>query len=197
MKKLFYSAFLLLAVSCTKAPVVEVTAGFTTNKDVYQVGEEVFIENTSVVKNDILALCKWEYDGEEGKTAHYGLEFEGLSFSTPGLYTITLTSYAEQGAGQDTYSKQICVVQENDTPWAFFTCPNLIKSGEEVMFMDGSHDDIGGIQTWYWTIGDLVYECEDPYVTFETPVTGLVVTLTVTDVYGANDSFSRTIDVIE
>ena len=32
---------------------------------------------------------------------------------------------------------------------------------------------------------------------FDAPVTGLVVTLTVTDYYGAKDSFSRTIDVIE
>lgn len=200
MKKLFYFAFLLVAVSCAKAPVAEVTAGFTTNKDVYQVGEEVIIENTTVVENDFLAFCEWEYDGEEEKQYHYGLEFEGLSFKTPGTYVITLTSYTEAHsavATKDTYSKTILVVDENDTPWAFFTCPDVIKVGEEVIFKDGSQDKIGGVQSWHWTIGDVVLNSEDAAMVFESPVNGLVVTLTVTDVYGASDSFSRTIDVIE
>ena len=200
MKKLFYFAFLLVAVSCAKAPVAEIKASFTTNKDVYQVNEEVIIENTTEVKNEILAFCEWEYDGEEDKKYHYGLELEGLSFKTPGEYVITLTSYTEAHspvATKDTYSKTIVVVDENDTPWAFFTCPDIIKVGEEVTFQDGSKDKIGGIRSWHWTIGEIVNESENASVVFEAPVTGLVVTLSVTDVYGAQDSFSRTIDVIE
>ena len=200
MKKLFYFAFLLVAVSCTKAPVAEITASFTTDRDVYLVGDEIFIENTTVVKNEILAFCEWEYDGEEEKQYHYGLEFEGLSFKTPGVYVITLTSYTEAHsavATKDTYSKTIVVVDENDTPWAFFTCPDVIKVGEEVLFKDGSKDTIGGIKSSHWTIGDTVFESEDAAMVFDAPVTELVVTLTVTDYYGAKDSFSRTIDVIE
>ena len=200
MKKLFYFAFLLVAVSCTKAPVAEITASFTTDKDVYLVGDEIFIENTTVVKNEILAFCEWEYGGEEEKQYHYGLELESLSFKNPGVYVITLTSYTEAHsvvATKDTYSKTILVIEENDTPWAFFTCPDVIKVGEEVLFKDGSKDTIGGIKSSHWTIGDTVFESEDAAMVFDAPVTGLVVTLTVTDYYGASDSFSRTIDVIE
>ena len=200
MKKLFYFAFLLVAVSCTKAPVAEITASFTTDRDVYLVGDEIFIENTTVVKNEILAFCEWEYGGEEEKQYHYGLELESLSFKNPGVYVITLTSYTEAHsvvATKDTYSKTILVVEENDTPWAFFTCPDVIKVGEEVLFKDGSKDTIGGIKSSHWTIGDTVFESEDAAMVFDAPVTGLVVTLTVTDYYGASDSFSRTIDVIE
>ena len=200
MKKLFYFAFLLVAVSCTKAPVAEITASFTTDRDVYLVGDEIFIENTTVVKNEILAFCEWEYGGEEEKQYHYGLELESLSFKNPGVYVITLTSYTEAHsvvATKDTYSKTILVIEENDTPWAFFTCPDVIKVGEEVLFKDGSKDTIGGIKSSHWTIGDTVFESEDAAVVFDAPVTGLVVTLTVTDYYGAKDSFSRTIDVIE
>ena len=200
MKKLIYFAFLLVAVSCSKAPVVHVTASFQTNKDVYRVGEEVIIENTSTVENDILAFCKWEYDGDEAKQYHYGLELEGVSYNTPGVYTITLTSYAEAKsvhAIEDTYSKTIVVVDENDTPWAYFTCPDVIRVGEEVLFQDGSKDSIGGVKSWSWKVGSEVYESDNVSVVFEAPVSGLVVTLTVTDVYGAKDSFSRTIDVIE
>ena len=200
MKKLFYFAFLLVAVSCTKAPVAEITASFTTDRDVYLVGDEIFIENTTVVKNEILAFCEWEYGGEEEKQYHYGLELESLSFKNPGVYVITLTSYTEAHsvvATKDTYSKTILVIEENDTPWAFFTCPDVIKVGEEVLFKDGSKDTIGGIKSSHWTIGDTVFESEDAAMVFDAPVTGLVVTLTVTDYYGASDSFSRTIDVIE
>ena len=200
MKKLFYFAFLLVAVSCTKAPVAEITASFTTDRDVYLVGDEIFIENTTVVKNEILAFCEWEYGGEEEKQYHYGLELESLSFKNPGVYVITLTSYTEAHsvvATKDTYSKTILVIEENDTPWAFFTCPDVIKVGEEVLFKDGSKDTIGGIKSSHWTIGDTVFGSEDAAMVFDAPVTGLVVTLTVTDYYGASDSFSRTIDVIE
>ena len=200
MKKLFYFAFLLVAVSCTKAPVAEITASFTTDRDVYLVGDEIFIENTTVVKNEILAFCEWEYGSEEEKQYHYGLELESLSFKNPGVYVITLTSYTEAHsvvATKDTYSKTILVIEENDTPWAFFTCPDVIKVGEEVLFKDGSKDTIGGIKSSHWTIGDTVFESEDAAMVFDAPVTGLVVTLTVTDYYGASDSFSRTIDVIE
>ena len=113
MRKLFCSVLILAAVACSKAPVVEVTAAFTTNKDVYQVGEEVFIENNSNVVNDILAFCKWECEGAEGDPVHYVLNLESLTYNTPGIYTIKLTSYAEAGAGKDTYSKQILVTDEN------------------------------------------------------------------------------------
>jgi len=197
MRKLFCSVLILAAVACSKAPVVEVTAGFTTNKDVYQVGEEVFIENTSQVVNDILAFCKWECEGAEGEPVHYVLDLESLTYGTPGFYTITLTSYAEAGAGQDTYSKKILVTDENDTPWAFFECPVVVKVGEEVLFEDKSADDIGGVNSWRWEINGQVYEIQSPLVIFDAPASGVAVTLTVTDVYGASDSFTRTIDIIE
>jgi PKD repeat protein len=197
MRKLFCSALILAAVACSKAPVVEVTAAFTTNKDVYQVGEEVFIENHSNVVNDILAFCKWECEGAEGEPVHYVLNLESLTYNTPGIYTIRLTSYAEAGAGQDTYSKQILVTDENDTPWAFFECPAVVKVGEEVLFEDKSADNIGGVNSWHWDINGQVYEIQSPLLVFDAPATGVTVKLTVTDVYGASDSFSRIIDIIE
>jgi PKD repeat protein len=197
MRKLFCSALILAVVACSKAPVVEVTAAFTTNKDVYQVGEEVFIENTSNVVNDILAFCIWECEGAEGDPVHYVLNLESLTYNTPGIYTIKLTSYAEAGAGQDTYSKQILVTDENDTPWAFFECPAVVKVGEEVLFEDKSADNIGGVNSWHWDINGQVYEIQSPLLVFDAPATGVTVKLTVTDVYGASDSFSRIIDIIE
>jgi PKD repeat protein len=128
---------------------------------------------------------------------HYVLNLESLTYNTPGIYTIKLTSYAEAGAGQDTYSKQILVTDENDTPWAFFECPAVVKVGEEVLFEDKSADNIGGVNSWHWDINGQVYEIQSPLLVFDAPATGVTVKLTVTDVYGASDSFSRIIDIIE
>lgn len=188
---LVVSILLAAAISCNKAPVVKVTAHFTTNKDVYQIGEELLIENTSSVENNILAFCKWECN----EVAYYGLSLEGLSFAEPGKYTITLTAYAEQGAGEDTYSREILIIDENDVPWAFFECPGVVKVGEEVLFDDKSIDIVGGIKTWKWDIGGTVSEYQSPLIVFDVPANDVNVSLTVTDAFGLSGTFSRTIDV--
>ena len=185
------------ALSCKKDPAVEVTASFTTNKDVFQVGEEIIIENTLTVKNNILAFCQWEYGDKSGMEKFYGLELEGVSFRLPGLYTITLTAYAEQGAGQDSYSRQVLVIDENDIPWANFTCPAQGRVGEEVVFEDHSVDHVGGIKTWQWNIGGIQSVIDSPVIVFDAPATGVLVTLTVTDAYDASDTVTKTIDIIE
>ena len=198
MRKLTALIILIVAaISCKKEPAVEVTASFTTNKDVFQVGEEILIENTSTVKNNILAFCQWEYGDLSGTEKAYGLDLEGVSFSQPGLYTITLTAYAEQGAGQDTYSRQVLVIDENDIPWADFACPAQARVGEEVVFEDRSVDNIGGIKSWRWNIGGIESVIDFPVIVFDTPSTGVLVTLTVTDAYGASDTVTKTIDIIE
>ena len=198
MRKLTVLVILIAAaLSCKKDPAVEVTASFTTNKDVFQVGEEIVIENTSTVKNNILAFCQWEYGDKSGMEKFYGLELEGVSFNLPGLYTITLTAYAEQGAGKDTYSREVLVIDENDIPWADFDCPAQARVGEEVVFEDRSVDNIGGIKSWRWNIGGIESVIDSPVIVFDTPATGVLVTLTVTDAYDASDTVTKTIDIIE
>ena len=198
MRKLTVLVILIAAaLSCKKDPAVEVTASFTTNKDVFQVGEEIIIENTSTVKNNILAFCQWEYGDKSGMEKFYGLDLEGVSFALPGLYTITLTAYAEQGAGKDTYSREVLVIDENDIPWADFNCPAQARVGEEVVFEDRSVDNIGGIKSWRWNIGGIESVIDSPVIVFDAPATGVLVTLTVTDAYDASDTVTKTIDIIE
>ena len=198
MRKVLRFIILLAAAAtaCSKAPVVEVTASFKLNKEVIQVGEELIIENTSEVKNNTLAFCKWEYGNEQtGQTVFYGLELESVTFDAPGLYTLTLTAYAEQGAGEDTYSRQVMVLEENDIPWADFECPKTARVGEEVLFEDISVDNIGGIKTWKWNIGGILSSFDSPLIVFDAPAAGLEVTLTVTDAFGASGSVTKTIDI--
>ena len=65
-----------------------------------------------------------------------------------------------------------------------------------MLFEDKSVDNIGGISVWSWDIGGLVSPYQSPLIVFDTPAAGMVVTLTVTDSFGASDSLTRTIDII-
>lgn len=104
-------ALILLAaavtvVSCQKNKTVQVHASFTTDKDKYDYGETVYITNTSTVTGGEIGMCKWEWgDGN----VFYGDEIGSLSFQDDGEYPLTLTVYADLGAGKDTYTGKIIV----------------------------------------------------------------------------------------
>lgn len=186
-----------LALSCNKAEEVRVTAAFTTNKDVYQVGEDVVITNESQVSGDILSFCRWAFGDGDNISYRYTIDVDDLSFTVPGTYTITLTAYAEQGAGEDSCQKTIKVIEENDVPWADFKCPSTVRVGEEVLFEDCSVDHIGGIDSWTWNIGGIESRYQSPLISFDTPALGVKVVLTVVDIYGASGTQTRLIDITE
>ena len=198
MRKLLIVFISISAVlSCTRDKAVEVKALFSTNKDVYRVAEEIIVTNESTVTNDILAFCKWTYGDEEAPSHAYTLELEGVSFSVPGDYIISLTAYAEEGAGKDTYTRKIKVISENDVPWADFDCPAVIKVGEEIVLEDKSVDNVGGIESWLWEVGDEKLTYQSPRISFDKPAAGLEIKLTVVDVYGASGSVKKLVDVVE
>ena len=65
MERIILSALSLLALaSCVRQPVVSVNADFTTNKEVYEIYEDVIITNVSTATNDIIVACKWEWGSE-------------------------------------------------------------------------------------------------------------------------------------
>lgn len=198
MKKiLFVLPLLLAAVSCSNEKAVVVKAAFTTNKDVVHVGEDIVISNDSSVENGILAMCQWSYGPVGNPTVEYKDELESVAFDEPGTYIISLTVYAEQGSGKDTYTRTIIVNDENDLPWAEFVCPSRVKVGEEVTFEDKSQDEIGGIVTWEWEIDGIESIYQSPVVVFSKPKEGVLVTLTVTDAYGEKGSMTKSLDVEE
>lgn len=198
MKRYLVIMFVLaFALSCDKTEAVKVTASFSTNKDVYQVGEDVIITNESTVSGDILSFCKWAFSDGDKVSYQYTIDVEDLNFTVPGTYTITLTAYAEQGAGQDTFKKTIKVIEENDVPWADFKCPSSVKVGEDVLFEDCSVDYIGGIDSWTWNIGGIESHYQSPLIRFDSPAQGVQVVLTVVDIYGASGTLTKLIDITE
>ena len=191
MKKYLSSAIVcvLTLASCNKAP--SVTAMFTTDKDSYQIMETIFITNTSTARNTSIGLCKWEVEGTET----YEMELNTISFDKVGRYPVTLTVYAEEGVARDTYTKEIIVENNNDDPVANFEMtPGPYVTDKTYSFTDKSTDEIGGIESWYWNIGGVTSTSQNPEVSF-IAWGEVLVSLTVTDLYGGTSTMSRTVHV--
>ena len=92
---------------------VSIQAGFTTNKDVYEMDDPVIITNTSTVENARIALYKWEYLGKV--TNGIVPAPEDIIFETEGKYTFKLTVTADKDNHESSFEKTITVV-ENDIP---------------------------------------------------------------------------------
>ena len=50
---------LSVLASCKPEPTISVNADFSTDKDVYELYEDVKITNLSTATNDIIVACKW------------------------------------------------------------------------------------------------------------------------------------------
>ena len=78
-------ALSLLAAACNKAPSVK--AYFTTDKEVYEIFDEVLIQNLSSAKGTTIGMCKWEWNGNVVYKDDPGV----IVFQEVGEYPIKLT----------------------------------------------------------------------------------------------------------
>ena len=65
MKRIIYLlvAAIGLLVGCTPEEETWVQAGFTTDKESYEIGDLITLTNTSTAENARIAVCKWEFMG--------------------------------------------------------------------------------------------------------------------------------------
>ena len=189
---LLFALSLLLAVSCVNEPKISVNADFTTDKDVYEIYEDIKITNTSSAVNDIIVACKWEW----GSEYVWGKQLEKpLSFDTPGEKEIKLTAVTNSNVS-GTCVKTILVQDTNVRPVADFTyTPSTgILAGDEVQFTDKSSDPDGQIVSWEWKIGSSVTTEQNPKFTFN-EFGDIEVTLTVTDNKRGKGTVTKTVHV--
>ena len=80
LENIFLLALSLLALaSCKRDPDISVNADFSTDKQVYELYEDVKITNLSSATNDIIVACKWEW----GSAYKWGKHLEApISFDT-------------------------------------------------------------------------------------------------------------------
>ncbi|MBR5700387.1 MAG: PKD domain-containing protein [Bacteroidales bacterium] len=182
----------LFAVACTPAPSVK--ADFTTDKDVYEIRDEVIIRNLSSAKGTTIGLCKWEWEGNVSYKNDPGV----IVFEEVGEYPIKLTVYAEEGvAPADTCVRIVKVFNNNEPPVAAFDAPASAVQDTPVQFTDRSTDKTGRIVSWLWDIGGVTSTEQNPTVTFISWGSDIEVSLTVTDNYGASSSATKTISVTQ
>ena len=196
MKKLvniFLVAVTLFAVSsCKPTKHVSVKADFTTDKEVYELYEDIVVTNVSAATNDIIVACKWEWGSEHV----YGKQLENpISFDSVGEKEIKLTVTTDSGA-QDVCVKTVTVQDTNVRPVADFewTPTEGIAAGDEVQFTDKSTDADGTVVAWEWKFGANTVTEQNPKYAF--PEFGdIEVTLTVTDNQRGKGSVKKIIHV--
>ena len=189
---IFLVAASLFALASCQRQVVSVNAEFTTDKDVYELYEDVKITNVSTATNDIIVACKWEWGSEHT----YGKQLEKpISFDSVGEKDIKLTVTTNTGVS-GTCVKTITVQDTNVRPVADFewTPAEGIVAGDEVQFTDKSKDQDGSIVAWEWKIGANTVTEQNPKFTFN-EFGDIEVTLTVTDNQRGKGSVKKVVHV--
>ena len=190
-KILLLSLSLFALASCTK-PKISVTADFTTDKQVYELYEDIKITNTSVAVNDIIVACKWDW----GTGYKWGKQLEDpITFDTVGEKEITLTAVTNENVS-GTCTKIITIQDTNKSPVPDFewTPAEGIVAGDDVQFTDKSTDPDGSAVAGEWKIGASTVAEQNPKFTFN-EFGDIEVTLTVTDNQRKKASTTKTIHV--
>lgn len=195
MKRIIYLlvAAIGLLVGCTPEEETWVQAGFTTDKESYEIGDLITLTNTSTVENARIAVCKWEF---MGKVSYELTAPEPFSVEEGGEYLFRLTVTSDRGAMKSVFEKTIKIIDDGIRPTADFSwLPERIVAGEEIAFTDQSKAAEGcEIVKREWTFGAILSTEENPKITFGSH--GKInVSLTVTDNKKRKDTKTVTMDI--
>mgnify|MGYP001312115971 FL=1 len=195
MKRIIYLlvAAIGLLIGCTPDEETWVQAGFTTDKESYEIGDLITLTNTSTAENAQIAVCKWEF---MGKVSYELTAPEPFSVEEGGDYLFRLTVTSDHGAMKSIFEKTIKIIDDGVRPTADFSwLPERIVAGEEVTFTDQSKAAEGcEIVKREWTFGAILSTEENPKITFGSH--GKInVSLTVTDNKKRKDTKTVTMDI--
>ena len=195
MKRIIYLlvAVIGLLVGCTPDEETWVQAGFTTDRESYEIGDLITLTNTSTAENAQIAVCKWEF---MGKVSYELTAPEPFRVEEGGDYLFRLTVTSDRGAMKSVFEKTIKIIDDGVRPTADFSwLPERIVAGEEVAFTDQSKAAEGSeIVKREWTFGAILSTEENPKMTFGSH--GKInISLTVTDNKNRKDTKTVTVDV--
>lgn len=168
-----------MLTGCLKNEKVAIHADFTTDKDVYELYEDIHLTNTSYAENAYVISSKWEWDGK--KMWGHQPE-EPISFDRTGEFEIKLTVTTDVDNVTAVKVKTVKIQDTNTAPVADFTWEPVsgIRAGDSVKFTDKSSDPDGAITAWEWSFGTTVVNEQNPEFTF-VEFGDIQVSLTVTD----------------
>ncbi len=179
MNKILTAAAALSMLAGCQKNEVKIHADFTTDKDVYELYEDIKLTNTSYAENAYVMASKWEWDGNK-VWGHQPQE--PISFDKTGEYEIRLTVVADVDNISDVKVKKVKVQDTNKAPVADFSWSpeSGIRAGDAVQFTDKSSDPDGSIVAWEWKFGATPVNEQNPKFTF-VEFGDIEVSLTVTD----------------
>lgn len=195
MKRILYVvvAAICLLTGCAPDDESWVQAGFTTDKESYEIGDQITLTNTSTAGNAQIAVCKWEFMGK----VMYDLASPAPFYvNEGGEYLFRLTVTSDRGAIKSVFEKTIKIIDDGIRPIADFSwSPEQIVAGEEITFTDQSKVVEGReIVAREWTFGAILSTEENPKITFGSH--GKInVSLTVTDNKKRKDTKTVTVEV--
>lgn len=168
-----------LFTGCLKNDKVAIYADFETDKDVYELYEDIHLTNTSYAENAIVLSSKWEWDGN--KMWGHQPE-EPISFDKTGEFEIKLTVTTDIDNVSSTKIKTVRIQDTNKAPIADFSWEPVsgIRAGDSVKFTDKSSDPDGSIVAWEWKFGSTTINEQNPEFEF-VEFGDIAVSLTVTD----------------
>lgn len=159
-----FCAVLLLGVTsgCKQAADVRVKADFSTDKDVYNLYDEVLLTNLSSSDGAQIDVYRWEWG--DGNVSYEKVPSIAPTSDEECMLKIRLTAVASSANVGDTLTRAVRFVDGNIPPTADFTwSPAPVYIGRPLQFTDTSTDD-GRIVSWLWNIGGVEFTEQNPTV---------------------------------
>ena len=156
------SMLLGAAAGCKNEPGAKVKADFSTDKEVYNLYDEVVLTNLSSAEGAEIDVYKWEWG--DGQASFEEVPSEPITSDEVCSLRIRLTAVASSRNVGDTCSRVIRFVDENTPPRADFTwSPETVYKDQTIQFTDTSTDD-GRIVSWLWNIGGVEFTEQNPSI---------------------------------
>lgn len=150
------------AIGCKREPVVQVKADFSTDKEVYNLYDDVLLTNLSSSEGAEIDVYKWEWG--EGNVSYEKVPSIAPTATEVCSFKIRLTAVASSANVGDTLTRVVRFVDENIAPTADFTwSPTPVYIGRPLQLTDASTDD-GKVVSWLWNIGGVEFTEQNPTV---------------------------------
>lgn len=195
---IFAWTLLLLSCSDDKDTLQQAVPepAFTTDKEDYTIGDEVFFTDHSTPAATGISIKEWHWHfGFDGKGNYSTEQNPSVLYTKAGKYAVKLTVTDESG-GYASFTDTVVIRPANMPPVADFTVePAICKVNEEITLTDTSTDEDGEIVSRLWDLGGGNTSAGQQVKVTYTSVGFVTVKLTVTDDRGASVTKEVTLNI--
>lgn len=167
---------------------------FTTDREVYTIGDEVFFTDNSTPNGVPIKGWYWHF-GFDGQGNNSTEQNPSILYPKAGKYAVKLTVTDESGA-YASFTDTVIIRPTNMPPTAGFTVdPAICKVNEEITLTDISTDEDGQIVSRLWDLGNGNTSADQQVKVTYASIGFVTVKLTVTDDRGASGTKEMTLNI--